>query len=44
MTPRFEDNPVVYLAYQRARVKAIQARAAKRLGDSAQRPPPAQGA
>ena len=32
MTPRFEDNPVVYLAYQRARMKAIQARAEKKLG------------
>jgi hypothetical protein len=34
MTPRFEDNPVVYLAYQRARMKAIQAQAEKKLGRS----------
>ena len=32
MTPTFEKNPVVYLAYQRARMKAIQARAEKKLG------------
>jgi hypothetical protein len=31
MTPSFE-NPTVYLAYQRARMKAIQARAEKKLG------------
>ena len=34
MTPRFEDNPPVYLAYQRARMKAIQAQAEKKLGRS----------
>lgn len=34
MTPRFEDNPQVYLAYQRARMKAIQAHAEKKLGRS----------
>ena len=32
MTPRFEDNPQVYLAFQRARTKAIAARAEKKLG------------
>ncbi len=34
MTPRFEDNPQVYLAFQRARMRAIQARTEKKLGRS----------
>ena len=28
----FEESPVAYLAYQRARMKAVQARAEKKLG------------
>ena len=32
MTPKFEDSPVVYFAYQRARTKAIQARVERKLG------------
>ena len=32
MTPSFEKSPVAYLAYQRARMNAIQARAEAKLG------------
>jgi hypothetical protein len=32
MTPSFETSPAAYFAYQRARAKAIQARAKKKLG------------
>ena len=39
----FEESPVAYLAYQRARMKAVQSRAEKKLGQLGKRRDPLEG-
>lgn len=40
----FEESPVAYLAYQRARMKAVQSSAEKKLGQLGKETRPARGA